>query len=98
MAELADLARRGGLLVLAALAESDYLTMAQVQQVSGLTQQPARDLRLVLLGIGLVDVEEIPVRGATELRLRLTPHGREVAKHVVAIRDILERGPPKARR
>lgn len=73
--------------------------MGDFMRASGLTDQPAAKLREILRSYGLVAVEETPIRGAAvNMRLALTPFGREVAKHLSAAAEALARGPPKARR
>jgi DNA-binding MarR family transcriptional regulator len=63
-----------------------------------LTESTAKQLREDLERAGLLSVEEIPVRGAKQLRISLTPLGREVAQHLVAAEEALKRGAAKGER
>ena len=98
---LDELARRGRALpVLALLATEESINMSQFTRATKLVPDRAKQLRLDLEGFGLIDVAVVRSQGAAEiLDIRLTALGREVAEHVVAIREALEAKPaPKGSR
>lgn len=89
---LEDLGRRGRtLLVLACLGRSSGpLTMAEFTRASQLVPEVARALREDLEKWGLVESEVIGQRGVVGRRaIRLTPLGRALARHTLAMDDIL---------
>ena len=90
--QLEDLGRRGrALLVLAHMARKDEsVTMTEFTHASRLVPEVARMLREDLECWGLVHSEVVGRRGVVELlSIRLTPLGREVAVHVLALEDRL---------
>lgn len=93
MATIADLAGRRAIVVLAELGKRGKMSMAEFVEASTVTFVHARKLRLDLEKFGLVATEEIASRGAMrEYEIRLTPLGREVAKHLVAVDEALRKG------
>lgn len=89
---LEDLGRRGrAFLVLATLARKDgAVTMTEFTHASRLVPEVARMLREDLERWGLVQSEIIGRRGVVELlSIRLTPLGRDVATHVLALEERL---------
>jgi hypothetical protein len=72
--------------------------MRELMAAAELSASPARELRLVFEAAGLLKSEEVPVRGLAEIRVSLTPWGREVARHIAAAGDALARGPPDKKR
>lgn len=91
---LEALSRRGrAFLTLAHLGRRDAsVTMTEFTQASRLVPEVARALREDMEGWGLVESEVLGRRGAVELlSIRLTPLGREAARHVVALDDLLAR-------
>lgn len=89
---LEDLGRRGRtFLVLASLArKEDAVTMTEFTHASRLVPEVARMLREDLERWGLVESEVVGRRGVVELlSIRLTPLGRDVATHVLALDDRL---------
>lgn len=92
-AALETLTRRGrAFLVLARMARHEGpVSMTAFARASLLAAERARLLREDLEALGLVVVEAREARGPVEvLSIRLTPLGREVAAHVLAIEDLLE--------
>jgi hypothetical protein len=89
---LEDLGRRGrAFLVLATLARKEgAVTMTEFTHASRLVPEVARMLREDLERWGLVESEIIGRRGVVELlSIRLTPLGRDIAAHVLALDDRL---------
>jgi DNA-binding HxlR family transcriptional regulator len=94
-----DLARRGAISVLAALGRKEPLSMEEFTAASGISESPAKILREDLQQMGFIAVEEIPIRGASkQFNIRLTPLGREVAQHLVAVEQALKRAAAKGER
>ncbi|HEX2022539.1 MAG TPA: hypothetical protein VHH36_07485 [Candidatus Thermoplasmatota archaeon] len=97
-----DLARRGAISVLAELGRKEKLTMRDFTTSSSLVADRAKILREELRELGLIDVRIVYKQGALELyEISLTPLGRAVAKHLVAVADVLEgagAATPKAER
>lgn len=93
-ATLESISRRGrALLALAHLARREgAVTMTEFTHASRLVPEVARSLREDMETWGLVHSEILGRRGAVELlSIRLTPLGREAARHVVALEDTLAR-------
>jgi DNA-binding HxlR family transcriptional regulator len=68
------------------------MTMAEFVEASTLTFVHARRLRLDLEKIGLLEAKVVREVGAMkDYEIRLTPTGREIAKHLTAIESVLER-------
>lgn len=66
--------------------------MTEFTHASRLVPEVARTLREDMEGWGLVHSEVLGRRGAVELlSIRLTPLGREAARHVVALEELLAR-------
>ena len=89
---LEDLGRRGrAFLVLASLARKDEpVTMTEFTHASRLVPEVARMLREDLERWGLVESEIVGRRGVVELlSIRLTPLGRDIAAHVLALDERL---------
>lgn len=94
---LGDLDRRGAILALARL-HGHELNMADFAKAAELSGQPAKQLRIDLEGLGLIRVRETPVRGATLMTISLTPLGEEVARHLIAIDEILKKPRERSRK
>lgn len=80
-------AAKGALRAIASL-RSGEMNMGEFASAAGLTDQPARTLRLSFQHAGLIRVTESKVRGATEIRVALTPKGEKIAKLVSEIARI----------
>ena len=65
------------------------MNMKEFAAAARLTDQPARTLRLVFQAGGLVEVTERKVRGATEIRVRLSARGERVAKLILDLARVL---------
>lgn len=86
-----DLARRGAISVLAELGRKETLTMREFTASSSLVADRAKILREELRELGLIDVRIVYKQGALELyEISLTTLGKAVAKHLVAVADVLE--------
>ena len=89
---LEDLAHRGrAFLVLAHLGRRENaVTMTEFTHASRLVPEVARTLREDLERWGLVRSEIVGRRGVVELlSIRLTPLGRELARHVMTLETLL---------
>lgn len=75
---------KGALRALASL-KGREMNMGAFAIAAGLTDQPARGLRLAFQEAGLVRVTESKIRGATEIRLTLTAKGDRIAKLAIEI-------------
>lgn len=66
--------------------------MTEFTHASRLVPEVARTLREDMEGWGLLQSEVLGRRGAVELlHIRLTPLGKEAARHVVALEELLAR-------
>lgn len=92
VASLDELARKGrSFSVLCALGRTDPVNMSQFTKASHLVPDRAKVLREELKAHGLIDVTVVRVQGPAEiLDIRLTPLGREVAKRLVEVDDLLK--------
>lgn len=92
MASLDELARKGrSFSVLCALGRAEPVNMSQFTKSSHLVPDRAKVLREELKAAGLIDVTVVRVQGPAEiLEIRLTPLGREVARRLVEVDDILK--------
>ena len=92
VASLDELARKGrAFSVLCALGRSEPVNMSQFTKASHLVPDRAKVLREELKAKGLIDVSVVRVQGPAEiLEIRLTALGRDVAKHLVAVDDLLK--------
>jgi DNA-binding HxlR family transcriptional regulator len=92
VASLDELARKGrSFSVLCALGRADPVNMSQFTKASHLVPDRAKVLREDLKAHGLIDVSVVRVQGPAEiLDIRLTPLGREVAKRLVEVDDLLK--------
>lgn len=92
VASLDELARKGrSFSVLCALGRHEPVNMSQFTKASHLVPDRAKVLRQELAGYGLIDVTVIRVQGPAEiLEIRLTPLGREVARRLVEVDNILQ--------
>lgn len=78
--------------VLLHLARNEPINMSQFTRASHLVPDRAKVLRQELESYGLIDVKVVRVQGPAEiLEIQLTPLGREVASHLIAIDDVLAR-------
>lgn len=102
VASLDELARKGrSFSVLCALGREEPVNMSQFTKASHLVPDRAKVLREELKAHGLIDVSVVRVQGPAEiLEIRLTALGREVAKRLVEVDDILKgtHGPDRTRR
>lgn len=91
VASVDELARKGrSFSVLCALGRADPVNMSQFTKASHLVPDRAKVLREELEEHGLIEVRVVRVQGPAEiLEIRLTPTGREVAKRLVEVDDIL---------
>lgn len=88
---------RRALLVLAAMAGEEPYSMSEFTRVSRLVPERARELRHALEQMGLLKSEVVAPRGMLDLlSIRLTPLGRKVAEHALAIEELLEGDPGRA--
>lgn len=72
------------------LARKEPVNMRQFTVASQLSSTAAKALRLELERLGLVAAKVLRSQGATEVyEISLTPLGRQVALHLVAVRDLL---------
>lgn len=95
--DLEELTRRGrALLVLARLGRADEaFNMGEFTRACQLTHERARELREDMEAWGLLRSRVVSSRGIVDiLAIQLTPLGRDIARHVNAIQDILERRAP----
>lgn len=69
--------------------------MGDFEIASGLTSVHAKNLRIHLQGLGLLEVEELRHRGLQLLEITLTPLGTEVGELFARAQDILLRASPK---
>lgn len=82
---------RGMCLVLWALAREEPLNMSGLKRETGLAQDVAKEIRDQLAERGLLEICAVTPRGPVEvLEIRLTPLGREAARHVAELARILE--------
>lgn len=84
------LTRKGALAALASL-RGNELNTGEFASAAGLSDQPAKGLRIAFQENGLVKVTETKIRGATEMRISLTPKGEKAAKLVVEIAKLLSK-------
>ena len=100
VASLDELARKGrSFSVLCALGRADPVNMSQFTKASHLVPDRAKVLREELKAHGLIDVTVVRVQGPAEiLEIRLTSLGREVARRLVEIDDVLKAASDKADR
>ena len=90
--KLADIARGGAVLVLVRLGRKEPITNRELIEAAGGTDFYARQIRGDLVDAGLIEVEEVPISGATrQYNIRLTPVGREVARKLVEVDEVLKR-------
>ena len=89
LAPLHAIERPGALAVLAALHQRGEMTGREFATAADLSASPAMLLRVELVRLGLVTVDESPVRGATLYTIRLTDKGKRVADLAVRLLDIL---------
>lgn len=75
--------------MLAELTRRSYVTTGDIHALEDVSQGTAKDIRENLERAGLVEVDEIKVRGVIEYRLRLTNRGREVASLAARIQALL---------
>ena len=94
VASLDELARKGrSFSVLCALGRAEPVNMSQFTKSSHLVPDRAKVLREELKAHGLIDVTVVRVQGPAEiLEIRLTPLGREVARRLVEVDDLLKGG------
>lgn len=96
MASLADLARKGAIRPLVALArENAPVTASEFAAASGLLHEAAKRLRQELAAAGLVEVRVLRRQGLIEvLEVELTPVGKEVSRLLLKADETLQRGRP----
>lgn len=86
-------------MALLALHRSGPLQMKEFVAASFASFTTASKIRAELEHLQLIEVETISDRGAHGvLKITLTDYGREVAKHLAAASDALERGAPQERK
>lgn len=77
------------------LARKDAVNMRQFTVASQLSATAAKALRVELARQGLLVAKVLRSQGATEVyEISLTPLGRRVAAHLIAVRELLA-GPPR---
>jgi hypothetical protein len=93
VASLADLARKGAIRPLVALArENAPVTASDFAAASGLLHESAKRLRQELASAGLVEVRMLRRQGPIEvLEVELTPGGKEVAHLLLKAEEALQR-------
>lgn len=89
---LDQLARKGrSFSVLCALGRGEPFNMSQFTKACHLVPDRAKVLRKELVSHGLIVANVVRVQGPAEiLEIRLTPVGREVAKHLIAVDEVLK--------
>lgn len=98
--DLEELTRRGrALLALGRLGRAEApFNMGEFVRACRLTPERARELREDMETWGLLRSEVAGTRGVVNvLAIHLTPKGREIARHVNAIEEVLDRheAPPR---
>ena len=78
--------------VLRALARREPLNQREFAEASDHSPEQAKALRDALERVGVIAVKALPGHGRAGVKeIRLTPVGREIAEHLVAVEDLARR-------